>query len=132
MDKRSEREKSEQTKADRFDNNLDEELEKILNRIDQLPELDNRSPEEIVGYDENGLPTSLTPSTWDAPARDTTDSLKDPDMEDWREAFGNDIPSAVKEFLEYRHREWELGMEADLKARYDAAPKRAKLPKPKI
>jgi hypothetical protein len=37
-------------------------------------------------------------------------------MKEWRETFGHEIPIAVKEFLEYRHREWELGIEADLKA----------------
>ena len=116
-----------EVRADRFDNNADGELEKILNRVDRLPELDNRSPEEIIGYDEDGLPTSLTRSTLDAPARDTTDSLEDLDMEDWRKAFGNNIPSVVKEFLEYRHRDWELGMEADL-ARQEKQTKRKRKP----
>jgi hypothetical protein len=49
--------------ADRFDNDSDktrEELAKILDRVDQLPELDTRSPEEIIGYDEDGLPASVT------------------------------------------------------------------------
>ncbi|HEV2398445.1 MAG TPA: type II toxin-antitoxin system VapB family antitoxin [Candidatus Sulfotelmatobacter sp.] len=32
------------------------QLEEILRRVDQLPILDQRSPDEIVGYDENGLP----------------------------------------------------------------------------
>jgi hypothetical protein len=31
-------------------------LEEILHRVDQLPVLDSRSPEEILGYDEHGLP----------------------------------------------------------------------------
>jgi hypothetical protein len=51
--------------TDRFDNNAGKttgELAKILNRVDQLPVLDDRSPEEIIGYDENGLPAALTPS----------------------------------------------------------------------
>jgi antitoxin VapB len=34
-----------------------EEIEEILKRVDALPVLDPRSPEEIIGYDENGLPT---------------------------------------------------------------------------
>ena len=31
-------------------------LEEILHRVDRLPILDPRSPDEIIGYDENGLP----------------------------------------------------------------------------
>jgi hypothetical protein len=49
-------------------------------------------------------------------------------MEDWRKAFGDKIPAAVKEFLEYRHREWELGMEADLKARQEAGAEGSQKP----
>jgi antitoxin VapB len=32
------------------------QLREILHRVDQLPVLDSRSPDEIIGYDENGLP----------------------------------------------------------------------------
>jgi antitoxin VapB len=32
------------------------QLEDILQRVDQLPILDSRTPEEILGYDEHGLP----------------------------------------------------------------------------
>ena len=32
------------------------QLEDILRRVDQLPILDSRTPDEIVGYDEHGLP----------------------------------------------------------------------------
>ena len=32
------------------------QLEEILRRVDQLPVLDNRSADEILGYDEHGLP----------------------------------------------------------------------------
>jgi antitoxin VapB len=32
------------------------QLEDIIRRVDQLPVLDDRSPDEIVGYDESGLP----------------------------------------------------------------------------
>lgn len=35
------------------------ELDEILRRVDSLPILDPRSPDEIVGYDENGLPTRV-------------------------------------------------------------------------
>jgi hypothetical protein len=96
------------------------DLSEILNRLEQLPVLDNRSPDEIVGYDENGIPASITPGT--------SAALAQPDMEEWRKTFGHEIPIAVKEFLEYRHREWELGMEADLKARQEARAEQARKP----
>jgi antitoxin VapB len=32
------------------------QLEDILRRVDKLPVLDHRTPDEIVGYDEHGLP----------------------------------------------------------------------------
>jgi antitoxin VapB len=32
------------------------QLEEILARVDQLPILDSRTPDEIIGYDEHGLP----------------------------------------------------------------------------
>jgi len=32
------------------------QLEEILRRVDQLPVLDSRSADEILGYDEHGLP----------------------------------------------------------------------------
>ncbi|WP_018860189.1 type II toxin-antitoxin system VapB family antitoxin [Rhizobium sp. 42MFCr.1] len=32
------------------------ELRRIRERVAQLPELDNRSDEEIVGFDEHGIP----------------------------------------------------------------------------
>lgn len=32
------------------------QLSEILRRVDQLPVLDPRSPEEILGYDHHGLP----------------------------------------------------------------------------
>lgn len=32
------------------------QLEEILRRIDQLPVLDSRPPDEILGYDDDGLP----------------------------------------------------------------------------
>jgi antitoxin VapB len=34
---------------------LASQLDEILRRVDQLPVLDSRSPEEILGYDEHGL-----------------------------------------------------------------------------
>ncbi|HTS12780.1 MAG TPA: type II toxin-antitoxin system VapB family antitoxin [Candidatus Limnocylindrales bacterium] len=35
---------------------LAEVLEEIVSRYQSLPVLDDRSPDEIIGYDENGLP----------------------------------------------------------------------------
>lgn len=35
---------------------LSTQLEDILRRVDQLPILDSRTPDEIVGSDEHGLP----------------------------------------------------------------------------
>ena len=32
------------------------QLEEILQRVDRLPILDSRSPDEILGYDAHGLP----------------------------------------------------------------------------
>lgn len=36
---------------------LREELAAIRKRLAALPDLDERSPDEILGYDEHGLPT---------------------------------------------------------------------------
>jgi len=33
-----------------------EQLEEMLRRVDQLPVLDSRSPDQILGYDDHGLP----------------------------------------------------------------------------
>lgn len=33
------------------------QIEEILQRVDRLPILDSRTANEILGYDENGLPT---------------------------------------------------------------------------
>jgi antitoxin VapB len=35
---------------------LTRQIEDILRRVDDLPTLDDRSPDEILGYDEHGLP----------------------------------------------------------------------------
>ena len=35
---------------------LARQVEDILRRVDAMPTLDDRSPEEILGYDEHGLP----------------------------------------------------------------------------
>jgi antitoxin VapB len=36
---------------------LEAAIEAIVRRVAALPVLDDRSPDEIVGYDENGLPS---------------------------------------------------------------------------
>jgi antitoxin VapB len=36
---------------------LDDELQAIFQRLDALPDLDPRPADEIIGYDENGLPS---------------------------------------------------------------------------
>jgi antitoxin VapB len=35
---------------------LSSQLEDILRRVDALPIVDSRTPDEILGYDEHGLP----------------------------------------------------------------------------
>lgn len=35
---------------------LVQQIEDILRRVDALPTLDSRRPDEILGYDEHGLP----------------------------------------------------------------------------
>jgi hypothetical protein len=52
------------------------EIDKILARVDRLPILDFRSEDEILGYDENGLPASTAPDTSITPAQDAPDSQK--------------------------------------------------------
>ena len=32
------------------------QLDAILRRVDEMPDLDSRTADEIIGYDENGLP----------------------------------------------------------------------------
>jgi antitoxin VapB len=40
----------------RHDHGLREEIARIQERVAKLPILDDRSAEEIIGYDEHGLP----------------------------------------------------------------------------
>lgn len=37
-------------------NDETERLEEILRRVDALPVLDQRTPEEILGYNQHGVP----------------------------------------------------------------------------
>jgi len=49
-------ERWERLKARRRNRVLTGQIEDLLRRVDALPTLDNRSPEEILGYDEHGMP----------------------------------------------------------------------------
>ena len=33
------------------------QLDEILRRVDEMPDIDSRTPDEIIGYDEDGLPS---------------------------------------------------------------------------
>jgi len=50
------RERLERMKKERRNQLLSGQLLEILRRVDQLPVLDPRTPDEILGYDEHGLP----------------------------------------------------------------------------
>ena len=49
------RERLERMKRERRNQLLSGQLQEILRRVDQLPVLDSRTPDEILGYDEHGL-----------------------------------------------------------------------------
>jgi len=49
-------ERWERLKARRRNRVLTGQIEDLLRRVDALPTLDDRSPEEILGYDEHGMP----------------------------------------------------------------------------
>jgi antitoxin VapB len=53
---RSLEERLDRLKQQRRSQILASQLEDILRRVDQLPILDSRTADEIVGYDEQGLP----------------------------------------------------------------------------
>ncbi|HVN20047.1 MAG TPA: type II toxin-antitoxin system VapB family antitoxin [Dongiaceae bacterium] len=46
----------ERLKAERRGQVVLTQLEDILRRVDQMPAVDSRTPDEIIGYGENGLP----------------------------------------------------------------------------
>jgi antitoxin VapB len=50
------RERHQRILAAREKDELFEDLREIARRSAALPDLDPRSPDEIIGYDENGLP----------------------------------------------------------------------------
>ena len=49
-------ERWERLKARRRNRLLTGQIEDLLRRVDALPTLDDRSPDEILGYDEHGMP----------------------------------------------------------------------------
>jgi antitoxin VapB len=49
-------ERLERLRQERRSQLLASQLQEILRRVDQLPILDSRSADEILGYDEHGLP----------------------------------------------------------------------------
>lgn len=46
----------ERLKRNRRSQILAGQLDEILRRVDDMPDIDSRSPDEIIGYDEFGLP----------------------------------------------------------------------------
>jgi antitoxin VapB len=50
------RERHQRVRAARQQKQLMKDLTAIARRAASLPELDRRSPDEIIGYDEDGLP----------------------------------------------------------------------------
>lgn len=51
------RDRLDRVKRERSGRRLADELEEIADHCARLPVLDDRSADEILGYDENGLPT---------------------------------------------------------------------------
>lgn len=51
------RERLERIKYERRQQIIRAQLQEILDRVDRLPILDSRSPDDILGYDEHGLPS---------------------------------------------------------------------------
>jgi antitoxin VapB len=50
------RDRLDRVRRERSKRRLQDVLEEIAEHAAKLPELDPRSPDEIIGYDENGLP----------------------------------------------------------------------------
>jgi hypothetical protein len=104
------------------------ELNKILNRMDRLPVRDIREPDQIIGYDEAGLPTGSPTSTPAAPTRGEQCSWESFDFAAYKKKVLSDPTSraVIEDFLKHRHREWELEMEPDLVRRAKARRGRAR------
>ncbi len=54
--KKSLEERWERLKSRRRKDTSADQVDELLRRVDALPRLDTRSDDEILGYDENGLP----------------------------------------------------------------------------
>lgn len=50
------REKLIRVRGRRGSSSLSKDINEIVERLNQLPVQDDRSPDEIIGYDEHGLP----------------------------------------------------------------------------
>jgi len=50
-------ERLERLNSNRRSQALAAQIDDILKRVDEMPDLDARTPDEIIGYDENGLPS---------------------------------------------------------------------------
>jgi antitoxin VapB len=57
--KRSLQDRLQRLRGRRHARGLPEQVEDILQRMDTLPTLDDRAEDEIVGYDQDGIPVSL-------------------------------------------------------------------------
>ena len=53
----SHEERLERLNSNRRSQALAAQIDDILKRVDEMPDLDARTPDEIIGYDENGLPS---------------------------------------------------------------------------
>lgn len=51
------RDRLDRVRRERSGRSLADELEEIAKHCSSLPRLDNRTPDEILGYDEHGLPS---------------------------------------------------------------------------
>lgn len=49
-------ERLDRMKRERRSQILASQLDEILHRVDEMPDIDSRSPDEIIGYDDMGLP----------------------------------------------------------------------------
>ena len=49
-------ERLERIRNNRRNQALAMQVDDILRRVDEMPDLDSRTPDEIIGYDEDGLP----------------------------------------------------------------------------
>jgi antitoxin VapB len=49
-------ERLDRVKLERRSQVLTGQLDEILRRVDEMPDIDSRTPDEIIGYDEFGLP----------------------------------------------------------------------------